>query len=106
MRVLSPKLTAYQARASEFDTVFIGTSRTFYHIVPDDLETAVEAAGCPRPNVFNFGVFGLTGAEQDWLVERVLEAGEGALRTVRDIFTVRQTMPRYQAAFPRFQSLR
>ena len=82
MRVLSPKLTAYQARASEFDTVFIGTSRTFYHIVPDDLETAVEAAGCPRPNVFNFGVFGLTGAEQDWLVDRLLEAGEGALRTV------------------------
>tara|TARA_R110000782_G_scaffold30842_5_gene76495 strand:- start:335 stop:1501 length:1167 start_codon:yes stop_codon:yes gene_type:complete len=82
MNVLSPKLAAYQAHADVYDTVFIGTSRTFYHVVPDDVEDAVESAGCPRPNVFNFGVFGLTGAEQDWLVDQVLDAGKGTLRTV------------------------
>ena len=82
MNVLSPKLAAYQAHADAYDTVFIGTSRTFYHVVPDEVEDAVESAGCPRPNVFNFGVFGLTGAEQDWLVDQVLAAGKGTLRTV------------------------
>jgi hypothetical protein len=82
MNVLSPKLTAYQAHADAYDTVFIGTSRTFYHVVPDEVEAAVETAGCQRPNIFNFGVFGLTGAEQDWLVDQVLEAGKGTLHTV------------------------
>ena len=82
MNVLSPKLAAYQAHADAYDTVFIGTSRTFYHVVPDEVEAAVESAGCVRPNVFNFGVFGLTGAEQDWLVDQVLAVGKGTLRTV------------------------
>lgn len=82
MNVLSPKLAAYRAHAADYDTVFIGTSRTFYHIVPDEVETAMEAEGCQRPNVFNFGVFGLTGAEQDWLLDQVRAAGQGALRTV------------------------
>ncbi len=82
MNVLSPKLAAYQAHADQYDTVFLGTSRTFYHIVPDEVEAAAESAGCPRPNVFNFGVFGLTGAEQDWLVDQVLDAGQGTLRTL------------------------
>jgi len=82
MNVLSPKLAAYRAQAADYDTVFIGTSRTFYHIVPDEVEAAMEAEGCQRPNVFNFGVFGLTGAEQDWLLDQVLAAGQGALRTV------------------------
>lgn len=82
MNVLSPKLAAYRAHADTYDTVFIGTSRTFYHVVPDEVEAAVESAGCPRPSVFNFGVFGLTGAEQDWLVDQVIDAGRSTLRMV------------------------
>ncbi len=82
MLVLSPKLEAYRANASAYDTVFIGTSRTFYHIVPDAVEAGAAMAGCPGLNVLNMGVFGLTGAEQDWLIEQVVAAGSGSLKTV------------------------
>lgn len=82
MLVLSPKLDAYRATAKKFDTIFIGTSRTFYHIVPDEVEAGAAAAGCPKLDVFNFGVFGLTGAEQDWLIQEVIAAGGSSLRTV------------------------
>ncbi len=82
MLVLSPKLKAYRANPDRFDTVFIGTSRTFYHIVPEEIEAGAAMAGCPDLKVFNFGVFGLTGAEQDWLIEQVASAGAGSLKTV------------------------
>lgn len=82
MVVLSPKLEIYRADAAKYDTVFIGTSRTLYHIVPETIATSAEAQGCQAPAVFNFGVHGLTGAEQDWLIAEVLKAGDGHLRRV------------------------
>ncbi|MCA8901364.1 MAG: hypothetical protein KDA53_08935 [Hyphomonas sp.] len=80
--VLSPKLAAYEAAPERYDTVFVGTSRTFYHIVPDEVERGAAEAGCTGWNVMNFGVFGLTGAEEDWLVERIVTAGEGHLQRI------------------------
>ena len=82
MVVLSPKLDAYRARAEQYNTVFIGTSRTLYHVSPRDVEAGATEAGCPNLKVFNFGVFGLTGAEQDWLIEEVIAAGDGHLETL------------------------
>lgn len=82
MIVLSPKLDAYRAAAAEYDTVFIGTSRTLYHIVPDEVEAGAALAGCTGWGVINLGVFGLTGYEQDWLIREVLKAGEGHLKRV------------------------
>ena len=80
--VMSPKLTAYRAAPEQYDTVFIGTSRTFYHIVPDEVERGAAEAGCPDWKVFNFGVYGLSGAEEDWLTDQVLEAGGDSLKRV------------------------
>jgi len=82
MVVLSPKLEIYRAEAARYDTVFIGTSRTLYHIVPETIATSAETAGCKAPSVFNFGVHGLTGAEQDWLIEEVLKAGADHLTRI------------------------
>ncbi|MEO9968561.1 MAG: hypothetical protein ABJG15_01820 [Hyphomonadaceae bacterium] len=82
MVVLSPKLEIYRADAAKYDTVFIGTSRTLYHIIPETIATTAEAAGCQAPSVFNFGVHGLTGAEQDWLIAEVLKAGKGHLSRI------------------------
>ncbi|MEL7547837.1 MAG: hypothetical protein AAGJ84_14375 [Pseudomonadota bacterium] len=82
MLVLSPKLADFKARADAFDVVFIGTSRTLYHIVPDEVEAGFVVAGCPEPSVYNFGVFGLKGAEQDWVVQQVMAADTGQLKTV------------------------
>jgi hypothetical protein len=82
MLVLSDKLADWRARASEFDTLFVGTSRTFYHIDPEAVERGATTAGCDGLNVFNFGVFGLTGAEQDWLIEEILAAPGQRLETL------------------------
>jgi hypothetical protein len=80
--VLSPKLKAYQDAPEKYDTVFVGTSRTFYHIVPDEVERGAADAGCPDWNVYNLGVFGLTGAEEDWMVDQVLAAGGDTLKRI------------------------
>ena len=55
--VLSPKLEYFQDNHDRFNTVFLGTSRTFYHVVPQALETGAEPNGCPGVSAFNFGVF-------------------------------------------------
>lgn len=80
--VLSPKLEAYRAAPEKYDTVFVGTSRTFYHVVPDEVARGAAEAGCPDWRVYNLGVFGLTGAEEDWLVDQVLTAGGHKLKRI------------------------
>ncbi len=82
MIVLSPKLEIYRADAARYDTVFIGTSRTLYHIIPETIAQSAEANGCQAPAVFNFGIHGLTGAEQDWLIAEVLKSGKGHLSRI------------------------
>lgn len=82
MMVLSPKLKAYQAAPDTYDTVFIGTSRTLYHIVPEEIERGAAEAGCTGWNVLNLGIFGLKGAEQDWLISQVLENGNGSIERI------------------------
>ena len=80
--VLSPKLRHFQDNRETYNTVFLGTSRTFYHIVPDEVESAAEAAGCSGMRVYNFGVFGLNGAEQDWLINEILTTDGSNLNTL------------------------
>lgn len=82
MAVLSDKLDAWKADAAKYNTVFIGTSRTFYHIDPAAVEVAAAANGCRDVRAFNFGVFGLTGAELDWVVDEILETPGANLRMV------------------------
>ena len=82
MIVLSPKLDVYREAPENYDTVFVGTSRTLYHVVPETIESAAHAEGCETPRVFNFGVHGLNGAEQDWLIAQVLDIGGAHIRTV------------------------
>ncbi len=82
MDVLTPKLDVYRADASKYDTVFIGTSRTLYHIIPAEIEAGAALAGCDAPSVFNFGVHGMNGAEQDWVIEQVLAASGPELQRI------------------------
>ena len=82
MSVLSDKLDFWRENAANYDTVFIGTSRTFYHIDPVTVAASADAEGCPDMRVFNFGVFGLTGAEMDWIVDEVMSTPGADLRMV------------------------
>lgn len=70
--VLSPKLEHFRDNHAQINTVFLGTSRTLYHVVPAEIESAAAAAGCDGLRVYNFGIFGLNGAEQDWLINEIL----------------------------------
>ncbi len=72
--VLSDKLDFWRENAANYDIVFIGTSRTFYHIDPKAVNEAAALSGCPDMRVFNFGVYGLNGGELNWLVNEVLSA--------------------------------
>ncbi len=92
MLVLSPKLAHYRAHADQYDTVLIGTSRTQFHIIPDAFESTARACGVS--NVYNFGVFGLTGAEQDWLIDQVTSIGKGHLHTL----IIEEPLPETRAA--------
>ncbi|MEL7129819.1 MAG: hypothetical protein AAGK23_09745 [Pseudomonadota bacterium] len=104
LTVISPKLAVYRADAAAYDTVVIGTSRTLYHVIPEILEAGMAAEGCRAPKVFNFGVHGLTGAEQDWLIDEILSIGadhlkhiilEDPLPEARDIANVTSERGRY-----------
>lgn len=80
--MLTHKLTTLAEQAEEFDTIFLGTSRTLYHIVPEEVEAAAAEAGCPAINAFNLGVYGMTGSEQDWVLRRVLETRSNKLQRI------------------------
>ncbi len=80
--VLTPKLEHFRDNQDQYNTIFLGTSRTFYHIVPIEVESAAHDAGCPGLSVYNFGVFGLNGAEQDWLIGEILNRSGSNLKTL------------------------
>jgi hypothetical protein len=82
MTVLSDKVAFWRENAANYNTVFIGTSRTFYHIDPETVTAAAAIEGCPDVRAFNLGIFGLNGAELDWVIDQVLTAPGADLRLV------------------------
>ncbi|MEZ5938362.1 MAG: hypothetical protein R3C52_09085 [Hyphomonadaceae bacterium] len=80
--MLSDKLDAVAENGDRYDTIFLGTSRTLYHVIPDEVEAAAAEAGCPGLGVFNFGFYGMTGSEQDWILNRLLETRSPRLKRI------------------------
>lgn len=52
---LSAKREHWLATRDEFDTIFIGSSRTFHHIDPESFADSIAEAGLPRPLAYNAG---------------------------------------------------
>lgn len=52
---LSAKHDRWSAARDEFDTIFVGSSRTFHHIDPESFADAVAEAGLARPRGYNVG---------------------------------------------------
>lgn len=67
--------------ASEFDTLFLGGSVTFYGIIPPVFDQVMAERGHPTRS-FNLGVGGMTALEGDHLLRRVLEQPPRPLRWV------------------------
>lgn len=72
---VTPKLEWMQEHGDEYDTLFLGTSRTFRQIIPEIFEQEMAAGGVPL-RAFNLGVDGMRPPEDTYVLEKAL-----ALRT-------------------------
>lgn len=80
--MLSRKMRTVAENAEAYDTIFLGTSRTLYHVIPDEVEEAAAAQGCTGLGVFNLGVYAMTGVEQDWVLRRLLDTRSSNLKRI------------------------
>lgn len=78
---LEIKFAEFAARKDEFDTLFLGSSRTFRGFDPQQFDELTAAAGRPTRS-FNFGVPGMRAMEIDRLLERVQDLAPARLRWV------------------------
>ncbi|HMR32690.1 MAG TPA: hypothetical protein PKA13_14280 [Geminicoccaceae bacterium] len=79
--IISHKLDFLRTHARDYDVVLVGSSRIHYDVEPATLDDGLRAAGCPV-RTYNFGVPGLTAAEQDWLTGKLAEVPDRRWRAV------------------------
>ena len=75
------KLAHLRRAGAAYDTLFVGSSRTFRGFSPEVFDAATAAAGAPTRS-FNLGVPGSRATEISRLLERVAEIRPGGWRTV------------------------
>ena len=75
------KLTAFEERHDDFDTLFLGSSRVHHQISPALFDQITRAAGIPTRS-FNIGVDALFPPEDSFIAEQIFAAGPKRLRWV------------------------
>jgi hypothetical protein len=78
---VSQKLHFFAAHKDEFDTLFIGSSRTYFQISPAVFDRVMREGGSPTHS-FNFGVGGMYLPESAYVLEQVLNTKPRNLRWV------------------------
>ena len=79
--IVSPKLDWWRTHAEEYDTLIIGSSRTYRQIIPATFDAAMAAGGIPTRS-YNLGIDGMRPPEDTYLLERALAAHRTPLRFV------------------------
>ncbi len=79
--MVSPKLAWWRAHAEEFDTLILGSSRTYRQVVPGIFDAAMAAGGTPTRS-YNLGIDGMRPPEDGYLLEQALAARSSPLRFV------------------------
>jgi hypothetical protein len=79
--VVGDKLAHFRAHAADYDTVFVGSSYVYREISPEVFDAVTARAGMATHS-FNFGVPGMDPPETYFVVDRVLDAAGGRLKTV------------------------
>ena len=69
--VVSTKLRSFSAYKNHYNTIFIGSSRMYRHIVPDVFDRAMKSYGYSIQS-FNFGVYGMHVPETYFLLKKIL----------------------------------
>ncbi|HQR36960.1 MAG TPA: hypothetical protein PLF26_01055 [Blastocatellia bacterium] len=80
VEVVGPKLAYFQIHASDYDTVFVGSSYFFREISPAEFDRATAARAPTRS--FNFGVPGMDPPETYFVVDRILSTNAAHLKYV------------------------
>jgi hypothetical protein len=75
------KLAHLSARGGDYDTIFIGSSRIYYQIVPRIFDELSAARGLPTRS-FNAGIAGMRPPEDAFVFDQILAARLGKLRWV------------------------
>ncbi|HBF22607.1 MAG TPA: hypothetical protein DDW23_02210, partial [Planctomycetes bacterium] len=78
-RISGVKTAWYQENANQYDTVAIGTSRTYRSFIPDLFDREMAKHGKPTTS-FNLGVPGATWLEIHFLSREILKAGNPHLK--------------------------
>ena len=79
--IVRQKLQQFTARPDDFDTIFIGSSRIHYQIIPPVFDELATTAGLPTSS-YNAGVAGMRPVEDSFLLDRLLENPPKNLRWV------------------------
>jgi len=75
------KLDWFSRHGDEYDTLFIGSSRTFCHIIPQIFDRCMAQAGMPTHS-FNLGINGMRSPEDTYLLEKALAGRKAPLKLV------------------------
>ena len=78
---VSQKFRFFAAHKDEFDTLFIGSSRIYFHISPAIFDRVTRESGLPTRS-FNFGIGGMYLPESAYLLEQILNLKPRNLRWV------------------------
>ncbi len=91
---LAPKFAYYEKHASEFDVVFVGSSRVLKGFDPASFSKTVASKSGRELRAFNFGIPGMRGHEAARVVEKILELHSDRLRHLFVEF------PEFRGTFP------
>ena len=78
---LTEKLAHFAAHKDEYDTLFIGSSRTFRQILPSIFDPLMAAGGQPAHS-FNFGLDAMFSPEDAYVAEKIFAMRPQRLRRV------------------------
>ena len=78
---VSPKLRFFTLHKDEFDTVFIGSSHIYRHIVPETFDRTAAGGSVPTRS-FNFGLPGMHPPESFYILDQILRAKPSGLKWV------------------------
>lgn len=75
------KLMHFRAHPNDYDTLFLGTSRINFQVIPGKFDQLTQAAGIPTKS-FNAGVAGMRPPEDSYFFDQLLAARPKRLRWV------------------------
>ncbi len=78
---IEPKLVWLREHGADYDTLFVGSSRIFWHVVPSEFDAVMAQAGRPTRS-FNLAYQSVRPPEDSYVLEQALATRQAPLRFV------------------------